>query len=211
MKRTLSLALALVLAATALAGCSFPALPRLNTAPSPTPSPEPAKGIEAIKTVGDTLALDSPEYQSAAYENAFVCVFLLDGVYYRAVAPLSAETAAEIWALDYDESYDARRRELVSPLQIERVENLSNLIPTQAELDELVGRTGAELLDEGWQSYGYKLDTMEFYLTKGPFKYTVVFDGEPEPGEDFDAYETLGPLMVSSVTFSGLGDAATLD
>lgn len=207
MKKVLPLVLALLV----LGGCAMPELPRKDAAPSPTPSPAPTMSVASIKTVGDALALHSPENQSAAYENAFVYVFMLGGVYYRAIAPISPETAEAIWALEYDESYDARWRELVSPLVIEKIENLSALIPSQAELQALIGKTGAELLDDGWQSYGYKLDTMEFYLAKNPFRYTVVFEGEPEMSDPFDEYEAIGPLTVKSIVFDGLGDAAKLD
>ena len=210
MKKFLSPALALVLALAALTGCATLKTPGMP-APSPTPSPAPSMGVESIKTIGDALKVDSPEYQSAAYENAFVYVFMLDGVYYRAVAPMSGEMAATIWALEYDENYDARWKELVSPLRIEKLINLSKLIPSRAELEGLAGKTGEELLDDGWVSYGYKLDTMEFYLAKEPFRYTVVFDGELEMSEDFDEYEAIAPLTVKSVTFDGLGDAATLN
>ena len=210
MKKTLSFALALSITLIVLTGCAMPSFG--GSAPTPAaPTPSEKPGIESIRTIGDALAVDSPEYQSAAYETAFVYVFLLDGVYYRAVAPLNAETAATIWALDYDENYDARWKELVSPLRIEKIENLSALIPSRAELDALVGRTGAELLDDGWQSYGYNLDTMEFFLAKEPFKYTVAFDGELEMSDDFDEYEALRDLTVKSVVFDGLGDATSLD
>lgn len=213
MRKTLSFALALSIALTAFAGCAGPLAGGSTVPPIPpaTPAPSEKPGIESIRTIGDALALDSPEYQSAALEKNFVYVFLLDGVYYRAVAPLSAETAALIWALDYDENYDARWKELVSPLKVEKIENLSALIPSRTELDGLIGKTGAELLDDGWKSYGYNLDAMEFFLAKDPFKYTVAFDGELEMSEDFDEYEALRDLTVKSIVFDGLGDATNLD
>ena len=212
MKKILSGALALTLALALLTGCSVPGTGGDATPPAlPTPTPTPTPGIETIKTVGDALALNSAETQSAAYETAFVYVFLLDGAYYRAIAPMTEETAAAIWALSYDENYEANWSALVSPLRIEKVENLSALIPTQEELNTLVGKTGAELLEEGWQSFGYNLDTMEFFLANDPFKYKVTFDGEIEVGEDFDELDAISSLTVKSVAFDGLGDAANID
>ncbi len=209
MKKILSHALSLGLALALLTGCAPPSAGGAQTTAAPAPTATP--GIETIKTVGDALALHSPETQSAAYETAFVYVFLMNGAYYRAIAPMTEETAAAIWALVYDENYEANWAALVAPLKIEKVENLSARIPTQEELNELVGKTGAELLDEGWQSYGYNLDTMEFFLTNDPFKYRVTFDGEIEAGEDFDEYEAISSLTVKSVVFDGLGDAANID
>ena len=69
----------------------------------------------------------------------------------------------------------------------------------------------AELLEEGWQSFGYNLDTMEFFLANDPFKYKVTFDGEIEVGEDFDELDAISSLTVKSVAFDGLGDAANID
>lgn len=209
MKKILSRALALLLALGMLTGCSLPG--KSGADPTAQPAPERTPGIEDIQTIGDALALKSSETQSAAYDTVFVYVFTLGGVYYRVLAPMTEETAAAIWALDYDENYEANWTALVAPLKIEKVENLSAQIPSQAELDKLIGKTGAELLDEGWQSFGYNLETREFFLANDPFKYRVTFDGELETEDPFEEYEAIASLTVRSIVFDGLGDAANID
>ncbi len=205
MKKTLSLLLVLLIALGVLAGCGQ------APAPAAAPAAESAVSIESIKTIGDAMAIESEEYQSAAYEDAFVYVFHLGDAIYRVTAPLSPEGFSAIMALDYaDPEYDRKYSDIISPLAIERRENLSELIPDQAELDKLVGKTGEELFEDGWYiGSGYMLDDMLFYMGKDLFEYSVVFDGRLEYSEDFDADEAIRPLKVKSVAYFGLGDAAT--
>ena len=47
-------------------------------------------------------------------------------------------------------------------------------------------------------------------MSHGPFAYTVVFEGTVKNAEDFEE-EDIKPLVVKSVTYSGLGNATSLD
>ena len=85
------------------------------------------------------------------------------------------------------------------------------MIPPQEELDKYVGKTGQDLLDDGWtEGYGYNLDDMVFWLYKGPFAYDVVFESDQkyENTDDFDVWKTIAPLKIKSVTYKGLGNAS---
>ena len=207
--KKISLFLALVLALSLLAGCGQ------SGGESASDTPEAAAGtsdIDSLKTIGDVLALEGAEFrQSAAYDNVFIYVFDLDGTIYRVFAPMSDDVFTAIMDLEYDEDHDAKFNELVSPLEIDRCENLSEQIPPQEELDKLVGKTGADLLDDGWSCSGYMLDTMEFWMDYGMFEYTVAFDGSLEMSDDFDEYEAIRPLTVKSVVYSDLGNATNLE
>ena len=52
---------------------------------------------------------------------------------------------------------------------------------------------------------------MEFWLAKGPFEYTVVFDGKVENEDDFDFETDAKSFTVKSITLNGLGDATIMD
>ena len=95
---------------------------------------------------------------------------------------------------------------------METMENLSNEIIPQEELDKLVGKTGEELFNDGWtDGSGYNLEDMEFWLNKGAFEYTVVFDGKVENYDEFDTEEGVKAFTVKSVKFNGLGDATNIE
>ena len=173
-----------------------------------------AAGTEAIddlETIGDAMNVASAEvYQAATYEDVHIYVFEYEGTIYRVFAPVTEEIFQAIMDIDYDDpDKDEKENALVSPLVIEKRENISEKIPSQEELDEWKGKTGEDLLNDEWEIYGYNLDTMEFYMNHQLFSYIVTFDGELELTDDFDEYEAVKPLKILSVTYEGLGDAAS--
>ena len=171
---------------------------------------EPVTDVESAKTIGDVLALPSSGY--TAYENVFVWAFELNDTVYRAIADTSKETSDAIFDLEYDDpEYQAKFNALVAPLAIKRIENLSEQIPTQEEMNAVVGKTGEYLLNNGWSCSGWNLDEMEFYMDHGPFRYRMIFAGEVKNAESFDDYEDLKPLTVVSVAYYGIGDATSLE
>ena len=95
------------------------------------------------------------------------------------------------------------------------IENLSAQIPSQETLDALIGKTGEELLNDGWTCEGWtfegqNLNELVFHLNHGPFAYDVTFDGTEDLPEDFDE-ANLNPLTVASITCSGIGDATAIE
>ena len=102
--------------------------------------------------------------------------------------------------------------ELLAPIEITKMEDLTEQILTEDERKALVGKTGQELMDAGWYSSGYNLETMEFWMNYGPFLYTVVFDGKVEEADwaDFKE-EMIGDMTVRSVEFLMLGDATIIE
>ena len=179
-------------------------------------SPSGAFDPSQVKTMGDVFAYAGEgNNQEAFSEEKYVYVLDIDGTYYRATADMPKDVSNEVWAVEFDdEDRDQKIRDLIAPLEVSSFENLSEQIPPQEELDKLVGKTGQELFDEGWDYSYYNLDDMHTGLYYGPFSYEVVFeyDGEPmENTDDFDFYEAFKDLKVSSVTFEGLGDAANIE
>ena len=214
MKNTIALllSLALILGLTACGGSAAPsasAAPEAENAESAstaqeTQAPEAAENAE-FHTMADVFAYDSDNYASGG--DYYIYVFEKDGIIYRATAKFPPDVSEKVAAIDiFDEQYDAKVREAVAPLKIEKLDNLTEMIPPQEELDALVGKTGQDLLDDGWTIWSYQLDIMEFGLHHGPFAFTVVFDGELEMTDDFDEYAAIAPLTIKSVTYDGIGD-----
>ena len=179
-------------------------------APTPaaeTQEPASEEEFDGFRTLADAFAYDITDSSFSDY--LYVCVFEKDGVYYRAVAELPEDVSEALWALDFfDDNYDELVRETVGPLEITQLDNLTEMIPSQEELDELVGKNVQELVDEGWYYWYWNLDDKELGMYYGPFSYLITFDGTPEDPENFDATQS-SALTVRSVEYDGIGDAAS--
>ena len=166
--------------------------------------PETAADSEPIATLGSVLGEGAEIYASAYNEDHYVCVFGKDGAMLRAVARLTPE------------AYQALRggsesAELLAAMETESVEDLTAAMPRQAELDRLVGKTGGELLDDGWEIVGHTIynDFMSstvFYLVKGFYSYTVQFDEAVSVDENFSEADAMRPLTIASVTCDGVSE-----
>ncbi len=204
MKSILKTLLCLLTAACLLCALTACGSSQKETAQAPAADAQ----APAFTTMGDVFPSES--MNSGFSETKYVYAFEKDGVVYRAVAELPADVSETIWNLDFfDEKYDEKVHEAVAPLPILQLDNLTERIPAQAELDALIGKTGQELKDEGWTISAWQLDDMEFTLDHGPFAYTVFMEGDYVPNEnyDFDEEADFGPLKVKAITYYGIGDA----
>lgn len=166
--------------------------------------PDTAADSEPIATLGSVLGEGAEIYASAYNEDRYVCVFEQDGAMLRAVARLTPEAYQAL--RDGSES-----AELLAAMETESVEDLTAAMPRQAELDRLVGKTGGELLDDGWEIVGHTIynDFMSstvFYLVKGFYSYTVQFDEAVSVDENFSEADAMRPLTVASVTCDGVSE-----
>ena len=204
MKQLFSLVLSLMTAILVFTGC-------IKFGNSGTSKFDP----EQLKTMKDVFAYADSENSNEGYtEKNYVFVFSVDGVYYRAIAGLPEDVSVKIWKIDFsDEKKDQMVKDLVSPLEA-KIENLSKQIPSQDELNKLVGKVGQELFDNGWTYWSYNLENMEAGMNHGVFAYTVKFEykGKQMQNTDgFDFYDKFKDLRISSVKFEGLGDATNLE
>lgn len=207
MKKVLALVLGLMMALALLAGCGQTTTGSGSQAPAKDTT---SASVESLKTMGDIFALEAEDASSAAYEDTYVYAFKEDGTYYRVFAGIPADVSKSIQKLDIGESdYNEKLTELVSPLKIDRCENLSEQIPSKAELDKLAGKTGEDLLKDGWTISGYDLTTPEFFMNHGPFQYNVIVDAKFEENQEIDAEQEIKTLKVKSVVFSGLNESVT--
>ena len=216
MKRIMALIMTLTVAVCAFAGCGKGAGQDAGAQGGAAAENASAEAVDPtqVKTVGEALALKGEEgdFQSSYSEKTYVAVISVDGVYYRFIADLPEDVSKALWDLDWDEDRDAKEMELLQSVPIRTVENLTEMAPSQEEIDQWVGKTGQDLFDAGWTYWYYDLETMKAGMDYDAFQYDVQFeyDGEPlENDDDFDFFETFADLTVASVTYTGIGNNAT--
>ena len=118
------------------------------------------------------LDFDDPEYNKKY--NAI-----------RAVSFITPEIFDQLFDLDFDDpEYNKKYNAIAAPLPIDRMDNLTEMIPAQEELDKYVGKTAGDLIDEGWSYSSYNLEDMAFDMYHGLFMYTVILDGTIENSEE---------------------------
>ena len=217
MKKTLALVLGILMAMTLLAGCGSKGS---SDAPKDSSSQETSESsadteedvIASLKTLGDMYALTDTEHlQSSMYNGHFIYVFKLNDVVYRVVAEVSREIEEADYALDFsDPDYHKKEQELLKDVPITRIDNLTEGIPTQEEMDQFVGKTGQELLEDGWYIHGWYADTNEILMNKSPYLYRVIFDGLDVDQDTFEEDDVL-TYKVKSITFESIGDAGEIE
>ena len=159
-----------------------------------------------FKTLGDVLECESPA--STCYDNLYVRIFEKDGVFYRAEADITSEIFYALYEIDFfDPDRDAKTKALLGDLPIRAIYVLSDAMLTKAELKDLKGKTGQDLLDMGFVpqgSYGFN-DGMSFVdLDKGPFSYQIDFkEKDVAVGDDPNLAEIIRPLTVKKASFNG--------
>lgn len=179
----------------------------------------PTEETPEYATFNDLLDDPAVTREQSAYDGKghYVCVYEKNGIYYRAIAlSVSEKTMDALFELEWDApDREKQERELLGPIVINRIENLSEQIPPQTELDKLIGKTGKELLDDGWMTSGcYDLEDMVFSMDKGMFSYNVSFESngvKPDNTDDFMDREAIQPLIVKSISYAGIGFATDLE
>ena len=159
------------------------------------------------KTLGDAFVND--EYAHSFTDTKFVYAFEKDGSVYRVAADITPELSEKLFALDFGlEDYDEQMKALAADCEITETENLTANIPDQAEIDKNIGRTGAELLEEGWYVSAAYAEGNEYTMGYGPYEYDITFEGDADKTFAFDEDGYFAPMKVASITFNGIGDAA---
>ena len=91
---------------------------------------------------------------------------------------------------------------------------LNDQILSEDDLKALAGKTGKELVGEGWMYTGsYMLENMDVEMNYGPFAYMVRFDGkvDEKDWEDYDVEAGTADMKVVSAEFSQMGEATNIE
>jgi len=166
-------------------------------------------------TIGDAVEADSSDYPLYSYdEHHFIYVTLCEGEDIRVAAEMNGELCAAMDAVDFfADDRDEQIFKIAGDLEVIQTINLTAGIPSQEELDGLVGKTGADLENEGYNYSGSMIDEdqAEYYLYKDFYEIAVVFDGTIDPNdiETFNEMDCVKDMKVTSVRYSGLSDYVT--
>lgn len=204
MKKMIGIALVLVLALGIVTGCGKPAGGG-NEGGSGAASPAE---ITSAKTIGDLAKYENNGYM---YDDKnYVTVVVVNGDFYRAKAKLTKEILEKLDAVDFqDENTSQKVEEIMAPIEIAELLNLSDMVLPKEELDKLVGKTGEDLLNAGWTTTGYYPDGSSIRMDHGPAQYDVVFEETiPEAGDGTDTDEVIKPLKVKSIEFVEISSSA---
>ena len=217
MKKTLAIMLAVLLCIGMLSGCTKKEETTSNGETSQkTETSEQAEttepgGPESWKTVSDIDGLEGLYVNERKhFENTFVYAFTYEDVIYRAILELTDEQSDALWNLDlFDEDYDKQEMEVIGSLPIAQLDNMSDRIPSQKELDAWKGKTGEEMLGAGWSIAGWNLMEKQFFLDHEYFEYMVTMDGDLKlnDDDDIDGEEAFKPLTVKKIEFSHMNNA----
>ena len=166
--------------------------------------------LDKVKVLGDLLGLPDLGYGFSG--ETYVYAFEQDDNTYRAICDIPEEVSQALFDLDFDDpDYSKKQNELISPLPVRAIENLTEGIPSQEEVEQYIGKTGQELIDAGWSVYFYNLENLEFGMNGGVYSYAITFTGEVPDAENFDEYTDMGGLTVSAITCDGIGDPTWIE
>ena len=166
--------------------------------------------LDSVTTVGELFGL--PDVGYGVSEDTFIYAFEQDGNTYRAICDVPEDISQAVFAIDLDDpDQDEKQNELLAPLPVKVIENLTEGIPTQEEAEQYIGKTGQELIDDGWTVHFYNLEEMKFGMTHGIYSYDITFEGEIENPDNFNEDTDMGGLTVSAITCDGIGDATYIE
>jgi hypothetical protein len=176
------------------------------------PAAAPSSGeldLSTVKTIGDILNSNAEVLQSGSVNDVFIYAFKSGDAVYRAIAEMPQDIMDAYYDLDWsDPDLEAKQNALLAPLEIRKIEDLNEMAMDEADVNAYIGKTGAELLDNGFTVYFWNLETMEFGMNRGVAAYKVFFDSKVDE-EDWDSFseEDIRDMTIKEMTFEGVGDA----
>ena len=163
----------------------------------------------AVTTLGDVfnIKVTDPSYGSVG--NKFVYLLQDDNMAVRVIAELPLDVAQAYVDLSiFDNDYDAKVKKLLKDVKISQVDDFTDDIPTQKELNQFVGKTGKDLADAGYEKTGYFTfgNKVTIYYEKDFYRVSVVFDSVT--GDmDLDDDSLFGDKTIQSITYESLSSS----
>lgn len=167
-----------------------------------------------FKTLGEALELEeNTQYHLASYDDKkYVYCFEYEGKPTRVTAEMTKDVLEKYEALDFQaEDYKKQELDLIGGQKVIKVEDLSDQVIPQEELDKYIGKKGSDLVADGFTPNGNEFTEEHTYYTlaKDLFTYDFEFEEFPEwEKDDFDADEAMNDLTVKGVKLSGISDQA---
>lgn len=181
--------------------------------------------ISALKTLGDLYA-QVPENLFRGHSiggDKVVFIFESGGTLYRAIASPSQEQIDK--AIPVDRTTEEGKKELESifkDVPLDKMEDLNDQKLSEESIKALIGKTGEELLQDGWSVDGSYMLGKEpmFYMSYGPFSYEVTFEGKSDlldramkdesfrDTPEFDIEKIIKTMTVKSIENPNIGNNA---
>ena len=151
-------------------------------------------------TLGDYLDLEVEGAISNYSETKYVYGYILDGAPVRVTAEMTQEIYDALWNLDYDDNYEQNYHDLIADLPVLTVEDLSDEMIPQEELDSYIGMKGETLIEAGFELNGYTYSDEEtvFFMNYGLFDYAVEVE-EIIDDDDAEPYELMPDMTVKRI------------
>ncbi len=162
---------------------------------------------KTLKTIGDVLDIESAVVSRGSAGSLYVCAVATDSATFRAIANMPEDVEKQYYEADiFDDSYEDTITALVRDLEIAQLQDLSDRRLSSEQLEALAGKSGRELLDDGFECSGYSITEEEtvFWVTKEPFEYTVHCNELLSQDEEIEDYDTaFAGLTVKSMECTG--------
>lgn len=198
MKKILSLILALV-TALALVAC--------GAAESGGEEPAPAGENEIAQLLAEGYTCTMSTGEEGKWKGIFQKEDDAQAIV-KVVAAMSAEEYAEYEAIDWaDEEAEAKTNAVLTKLSDVQVTNVSEMIPTQEELDAYIGMTLGDLELDGFENTGNtNYEGVYSFFYDGPVYCCTVDLAEGTIIEDMDNYSAndLRELVIGKVEYTGI-------
>lgn len=166
-----------------------------ETAPAVDPTP-----IE-FKTMDDVFAVENTEFSSTFDDTTYRCALCTGGRYYTVSCDLEEGMRADLEKAFFED--EKKLHDLLGPLPVKEQKEFTP--PAQSELDALVGKTGKELKEQGYDLSNFAVnDTVtDVSCVNGDFTYLISFDGAVDEYAE-DPVAEFDNLKVSGVALQGM-------
>ena len=153
-----------------------------------------------VKNMGDAI-LAQLESNVSGWEmtSDHIKVITDDYVY---EATLTPELSEKLDAIDFmAEDRDQKYAEILAALPVEKATPRSEFALTDEKIASLIGKKGQELLDLGYEYYGYNLgeQNAQFFIYNNGYNYTVTVEEHYDDSDTFDAMEVLPTSTIKDI------------
>ena len=173
---------------TLLAICLLLTVSACGNNKQPEPEQEVQKN-EMAKLFEEGYSCNSSTYM----DNSWHGMFIKDNDYsstYKVEATLTDEKRTELEEIDFfDEGADKKTQAVLETLTDVVITDISDMVPSQEDLDQYIGKTIGDLENDGFENSGYFQDenTYNFYYD-GPVYGCLVYLKEGTEILDIDDY-----------------------
>lgn len=164
----------------------------------------------SMKKLSEVIAVSS-DGGTASNDQVISYIFKYNGKLYRAKAVNTAEIDERINALDFfAEDYQAQRDAILGEAELISVDDISDSIPTQDEMDALIGKTGQELLDMGFtiNTCDASEEGISCTMEKDYAAYIITCAEKIDYHEGIDTEALFKTMKVTKVEYNGESMAA---